>query len=87
MFSGTMRELFSFLAFSNYEEKEYTKEEAEDVIGEFLSRGDINQSLSTYGIDSLKIQLEQGADYGVDSKEEILVAVYDKNIKQQYQSN
>ena len=77
---GTMRELFSLLRFENFEEKQYTKSEAETIILDFLSKGDTSQSLSSYGIDNLRTQLEQGADFGNDSKEEILVAVYDGKI-------
>ena len=80
MFSGTMRELFSFLRFENFEEKQYTKDEAEKIILDFLSEGDTSHSLSSYGIDSLRVQLEQGANYGSDSNEEILVAVYDRKV-------
>lgn len=80
MFDGIMRELFSILTFEHFEEKQYTKDEAETIILDFLSVGDVSQSLSTYGIDSLKDQLEQGANYGSDSNEEILVAVYDANV-------
>lgn len=80
MFSGTMRELFSLLRFEEFEEKQYTKDEAEKVILDFLSKGDTSQSLSSYGIDDLRVQLEQGANYGSDSTEEILVAVYDGKV-------
>lgn len=80
MFSGTMRELFSLLSFKHFEEKQYTKSEAETIILNFLSKGDISQSLSSYGIDNLKTQIEQGADFGSDSNEEILVGVYDGKV-------
>ena len=80
MFSGTMRELFSFLRFENFEEKQYTKDEAEKIILDFLSNGDTSHSLSSYGINSLRVQLEQDANYGSDSSEEILVAVYDGKV-------
>lgn len=80
MFSGTMRELFSLLSFEYFEEKQYTKDEAESIILDFLFNGDTTQSLSSYRIDELRAQLEQGADYGSDSKEEMLVAVYDAKV-------
>ena len=80
MFSGTMRELFSFLRFEKFEEKQYTKDEAEKIILDFLSEGDTSHSLSSYGIDSLRVQLEQGANFGSNSNEEILVAVYDGKV-------
>ena len=80
MFSGTVRELFSLLKFEDFEEKQYTKDEAEQIIMEFLSQGDVSNSLSTYGIDTLKSQIERGANYGSDSDQEILVAVYDGKI-------
>lgn len=80
MFGGTMRELFSFLRFQNFEEKQYTKDKAEKIILDFLSKGDTSHSLSSYGIDNLRVELEQGANYGSDSNEEILVAVYDGKV-------
>ena len=35
-----------------------TKDEAEKIILDFLSEGDTSHSLSSYGIDSLRVQLE-----------------------------
>ena len=77
MFSGTMRELFSVLKLKKLDEKTYTQQEAESVILEFLSHGDISDSLSSFGIDNLQAGLENGGNYGSDSTEEKLIALYD----------
>lgn len=83
MFVGTARELFSFLRFSDFKENEYTKDEAEKTILDFLSENNSSDAvedggMSAFGIESLKKRLERGADYGSGSKEERLIAVYDE---------
>ena len=80
IFSGITRSLVSVLRFEEFEEKQYSKKEAEKVITKFLSEVDEENSLSYDEFKSLQYLLEQGVEFGSDSKYERLVGIYDGEI-------
>lgn len=81
---GLYRELISFLTIKDGFNNEYTDDEAERIIKDFISVGDITDDPIQNGPDDLKYYLENGQKFGDSATETRLVGVIDGTELEEY---
>lgn len=74
---GRMRELFSVLCMKEVPNTNYTDKEAQDIITQFISKGETDE---TSKLNLLKKALERGETFGETAKRERLIGIYEKNV-------
>lgn len=81
---GLYREIVTLLSIKDRLNGKYSDAEANDIIKQFLSVGDIEDNTMQYGLDDLKNALENGQAFGDTATEERLVGVIRGNEMDSY---
>ena len=81
---GLYREIATLLSIKDGLNSKYTDAEANEIIQQFLSVGDIEDDRTQYGLDNLKNALENGEVFGDTATKERLVGVISGNEMDSY---
>jgi len=81
---GLYREIVTLLSIKDGLNSKYTDAEANEIIKQFLSVGDIEDDMTQYGLDDLKNALKNGQAFGDTADKERLVGVISGNEMDSY---